>query len=388
MPGSVHVAARYEPRSADAMSPHSRRAFLVCLIVSLALHALVLSGLPGMRVNPDEPVTIVQAQLQTIEPPPRVAPAPNPTPKPPEPPRVKPAPAAKAPAPAAPPRREADAQFLTPQTPDSAPPVAAADEAADEMGEPAVAAAPPPEPVAAAPVGAIVPDESRASTDEPPGDPAFPHAGSITYELFYGTDKFSVGRSVQTWSIEHGSYRLTSFSVTTGLVALFRPYQYAYVSEGRVEKDGLRPLTFTMSRGRGGERQAMARFDWSLHQLTYGPLHKPRRVPLEPGTYDFLSFIYQLARTQLTPGRMELTITTGTRLDTYVLEVGAEEELELPLGTVRAIPVRQVQVPGEESVQIWLAAERPQLPLRIRFLDRNGRLTVDQLATKIEIERA
>jgi hypothetical protein len=268
------------------------------------------------------------------------------------------------------------------------PPVATAEAPPDEGREAAAPAVTSVEAPPAEPTGTAPPADAVASAEASPPAPAFPHAGSITYELFYGTDKFSVGRSVQTWSIEHGTYRLTSFSVTTGLVGLFRPYQYAYVSEGSVDESGLRPLNFTMSRGRGGERHAMARFDWSLHQLTYGPLHKPRRVPLEPGTYDFLSFIYQLARSRLAPGRLELTITTGTRLNTYLLEVGAEEDVQLPLGTVRAIPVRQVPVPGEESVQLWLAAEHPHVPLRLRFLDRNGRMTVDQLATKIEIERA
>ena len=83
---------------------------------------------------------------------------------------------------------------------------------------------------------------------------------------------------------------------------------------------------------------------------------------------------------------MQLVITTGTKVSGYVLEVGAAENLELPLGTVRAIPIKQAQVPGEESVQLWLAADQPHLPVRIRFLDREGRMTVEQLANKIDID--
>ncbi|RPI41115.1 MAG: DUF3108 domain-containing protein, partial [Betaproteobacteria bacterium] len=55
---------------------------------------------------------------------------------------------------------------------------------------------------------------------------------------------------------------------------------------------------------------------------------------------------------------------------------------------VRAIPVRQVHVAGEASVQVWLAADQPHLPVRIRFLDRNGKMTAEQVASKIEFDGA
>jgi hypothetical protein len=210
-----------------------------------------------------------------------------------------------------------------------------------------------------------------------------PSSGEITYELFFGTDKFSIGRSVQTWSITDSTYRLSSFSETTGLVSLFKPYQYAYVSEGRVASGDLKPDTFSVRRGREGERQATARFDWERRELTFGPLAASRTLPLQDGTHDLLSFIYQLARKPIAPGRMQFILTTGTKVDTFVLEVGADEQLDLPLGPMRAIPVRQISAPGEERMELWLAYEAPRLPLRIRFFDRAGKMTVEQLANKI-----
>jgi len=210
-----------------------------------------------------------------------------------------------------------------------------------------------------------------------------PPSGEITYELFFGTDKFSIGRSVQTWSIDESTYRLTSISATTGLARMIKPYQYAYVSEGRVEAGDLRPELFSVRRGREGERQATAKFDWARGELTLGPIATPRTVPLHKGTHDLLSFIYQLARKPVTPGRMEFALTTGTKVETFVLEVGADEQLDLPLGLVRAIPVKQIGAPGQERMELWLAYEAPRLPLRIRFFDRAGKMTVEQLANKI-----
>jgi hypothetical protein len=79
-----------------------------------------------------------------------------------------------------------------------------------------------------------------------------------------------------------------------------------------------------------------------------------------------------------------MVITAGHKLDTYVLDIGAEEPIELPIGTVRTVPIRQVSAPGEEHMELWLAADPPRLPVRIRFFDRGGNLTVEQIATRID----
>ena len=76
-------------------------------------------------------------------------------------------------------------------------------------------------------------------------------------------------------------------------------------------------------------------------------------------------------------------MTTGTKFRSYALEIGAEEMLELPIGTLRAIPVRQVRRPGEESIEVWLAPEKHYLPVRICFLDEDGKMSVEQVATQI-----
>jgi hypothetical protein len=185
--------------------------------------------------------------------------------------------------------------------------------------------------------------------------------------------------------IDKSSYRLTSFSETTGLLGLFRPYQYAYVAEGRVEPEGLKPEAFTVRRGRNGGRQATAQFDWASGELTFGTLGSPHTAPLNASSYDLLTLFYQLPRLGLAPGQLQVSVTTGTKFNTYLLEVGPEEVLQLPIGTVRAIPVRQVRKPGEESIAVWLAPEKRYLPVRLVFLDEQGEMSAEQIATRIEV---
>jgi len=215
---------------------------------------------------------------------------------------------------------------------------------------------------------------------------SLPRRGRITYSLFYGNERAYIGKVVQTWEMSDGAYRLSSEAETGGLIELFRPQRLRYVSQGRVTREGLRPESFEMNRTRRGQNEsAQARFDWDGGSLAYGRARDTKHAPLAAGTQDFMSFIYQHAVLPPAPGRFRAPVTTGTRFDTYEVEVSAEESIETPLGTLRALPVRQLPRPGAESIQIWFAADYRYLPVRIRHYDRDGRLSGEQVVNEIRI---
>lgn len=361
------------------MSDRTLRTFSICLAASAALHLALVAQLPGFAIHLDTPESPLSAELVAFDPP-----------APPAPPRAEPKAAVKQ---AAMPKKPAAAAVppAVTTTPAPAPTVVANPDpiaaAAPEEVEPVAAEAVAPEPaqVAAAPEPPAAEPEPPTPVAEAAPEPPQPQTGTIRYEVYYGSDRFSIGRSVQTWSIDKSSYRLTSFSETTGLLGLFRPYQYAYVAEGRIEPSGLKPEAFTVRRGRDGERQATAHFDWSSGELTFGKLGAPRTAPLNGSSYDLLTLFYQLPRLALAPGRLQVSVTTGTKFNTYLLDIGTEEILDLPIGTVRAIPIKQVRTPGEESIAVWLASEKRHLPVRIVFLDERGEVAVEQIATQIAV---
>lgn len=350
------------------------RAFWLALALSLAVHAVMIAGLPGNGVARDPAARPLTAELQRVAPP-------------------TPADAATVPAPARPARQPvakpsspaaAVESLPAPATPAPVPApeaVAATDPSPDTLAdaEPAATPAPPPQAVEAPPETL-----ARADSEVPALVEVMPTSGTITYDLVYGGG--SVGRSVQTWRIDRAAYRLASTSEPTGLVALFLPYRYAYTSEGRVGPGGLVPENFTASSGRGGSRRAQAAFDWSRREVTLHTAGPPRTVAVPEGTQDMLSFVYQMALGPLEPGTRRMTITSGTKVEVYVLAVGAEEAIDLPAGPMRAIPIRRIAAPGEESMQLWLRAAPPRLPVRVRFFDRSGRMTIEQLAARIDID--
>jgi hypothetical protein len=337
------------------MTTHARLA--IAALFSLAFHALVISGewVP-MPQAPGEP-RLLQArlapplELKPVVPRPKVRAAR----------RAAPAPAPKVAAVAA-----ASPLVLPDLLPDEEP--------AEEVVEQPVAPEPPQQLALAA-----QPSVAAAAH-------SLPRRGRISFTLFYGNDQFYVGTAVQSWEAGADTYLLASEAETGGIVDLFWPQRLRYLSRGKITPQGLQPESFLASRTRRGRNEAaQARFDWNAGSLNYGYAREQKSAPLPAGTQDLMSFVFQYALTPPAPGRYRVPITTGTRFEVYEIVVSGEERIETPLGTLRALPVRQLPRPGEESIEVWLAADYHHLPVRIHFFDREGNFSGEQVASEIRI---
>lgn len=326
--------------------------FAAAALVSLLLHALVISGAWAPVPQPPGEPRPLEARLA---PPPPVA---------------KPAPPEPAARPKVKPRRAAPTVIA--QSPLALPPEPQP-EAAPAASAQATPAAPEPQPVAQ--------PEPRAPEPAPARN--LPKKGRITYTLLYGNDRFNVGKAVQSWEVESDTYMLASDAETTGIVDLFRPQRLRYLSKGKVTARGLKPESFLLSRTRRGETEAaQARFDWSAGSLTFG---NASSVALPEGSQDIISFIYHFSLFPPSPGKLRLPITNGSHFETYEIEVFDEESIETPIGTLKALPVKQIRRAGAESIEIWLAAEYRYLPVKIRYFDREGNPSGEQVVSEIRL---
>jgi hypothetical protein len=243
-------------------------------------------------------------------------------------------------------------------------------------------------PAAAAAAEPVVVATAQPTTLAPELAPVrrLPKKGRITYTLYFGMDKFSAGRTVQTWEVEGDTYKIGSLSETTGVVDVFRSERRTYLSQGTITPEGLRPRRFLLSRIRRGEtNESLAQFDWTAGSITVGRIPERRAAPLPPGSQDLVSFMYQLSLQPPAPGRMRVPVTTGSSFETYELDVLPEEVIDTPLGALKAVPVKQVARPGAESIQIWLASEFRYLPVQIRFFNREGEPAGEQVVSEIRI---
>lgn len=280
------------------------RRFLAAVAVSLLLHILAISGAWLHIPEPGPPRPPLEARL--------VSAPPAPVPPQAQPPELKPRPQPKRL-----PRRTA------PPVPSSAPTVAAATPLALPQEPPS-----PPAP-AAEPAASATPTAKPASEIPSPPTAAatapvkrLPDKGRITYTLYLGTDKFSVGKTVQSWEMAADTYKLGSISETTGIADLFYSQHLNYLSEGRITAGGLQPDTFLMSRKRRDETEvAKADFNWETGQITLGKSSNRRTEALPAGSQDMVSFLYQMSLAPPAPGHLTLPITNGSDLELYELDV-------------------------------------------------------------------
>jgi hypothetical protein len=340
------------------MRPPSKR-LIAAAALSTVVHAALLGGLHIPVAEPVPNLPLLTARLEA-------QPAP-----------VKAAVPQRAPTP-----RRASPQHAaapSPQPVIAAAAATAAEESPLPAADPVMPAADPAMVASAAPTAFREPEEA-------PPLPEFPRKGRISYLLMMGSEQTPVGRTVQTWEFEGGRYRIGSQSESTGLVELFRPHRFNYLSQGAITRDGLRPERFLASIRRGSRSdEAIAEFDWEAGRVRLGRLPQQDTQALPAGLQDVISFMYHFALLPPAPGRIVLPFTRGARLETARFDVLPAESVDTPLGRLRTIPVVQVQEAGRESLAVWLATDYRNLPVRIRFFGRDGAPTAEQMVNEIQV---
>jgi hypothetical protein len=248
--------------------------------------------------------------------------------------------------------------------PESQPPVAETPESVPESAEVAV-----PVPVPAPPAPVLPPPAPEPGPPSRPAVRTLPDSLTLRYavQTGEGDNGFVAGRATYVWQSRNGRYSLTSTLEATGLTALFVSGRIVQVSEGRVDGAGLQPEQYWLQRNE--RKQDVARFDWTLNQIT---LEGRGTAALTPGAQDLLSFPFHLAMTasEGEPGFM-LGVSNGRKFNQYAFEILGRESLELRGHTLETLHLRGAR-PRDGELDVWLDLGRTGLPVRVRTLDRKG----------------
>ncbi len=339
------------------------RLWLAALGLSLLMHLIALTS-PGWRVpdfdrradRPPLEATLLPRPAAPVVAAPRRAPS------------VPPESAVK-------PRARAVEKTSVPPAPQ---PVVAMPASDPAVSEAALAAAGPatvsPEP--AAPVPTDIPAQPALS---------WPGQARIRYAVTRGEGNQAtlVGESLHEWTQQGETYNLQTTTETTGLAALFHPVKVIQQSSGYMSPAGLVPVQFSVTRD--GVEQERAELDWSGNKVKFFDEGRLRReAGLEPGAQDLLSQIFQMS---LTGGSTPTTllIVTGRKAQRYVYEPFGEEMLTTHFGPLRTWRVKTPGQPGEQAMELWLARDYDNLPVRIRYTNRKGEL-FDQNAIELEVD--
>ena len=260
---------------------------------------------------------------------------------------------------------------------------------AEPMAPEVVAVTPPPEqaPAKPAPVEEPAPEVVAlavpATTVAAPEPPKFPVEGlpsrlSITYSL---TSALADGRAVYEWSRDAERYEITSEAEAVGFFALFLEGRIRQESNGTVTEEGLRPERFVEHRPNVDDEGL--EFDWSEKQVTFKGGSSKRTEPITGNSVDWLSMIFQLAHVPPAGETFDLQVFTQRRFYKFQLKILAVEEIEIPLGKVRALHLRHENPEDQEVVDVWLGVDQHNLPVKLRFPVARNRIMVEQVATNI-----
>lgn len=186
-------------------------------------------------------------------------------------------------------------------------------------------------------------------------------------EIAYELDRNGMGLARVTQQLEHDgrAYKLTEHVKGKGVFALRG--DATRTSEGAIAPDGLRPRRFEDRRS--GREPREARFDSA------------------PGTptlkqQDQLSFAWSFAFAP--PGKpVDISVADGKRVSNYRYQPAGREKVKTPAGEFDALKFVKVrEKPQDKVTEIWLAADRQNVPVRILVVDKDG-TRLDQLAVKI-----
>ena len=174
-----------------------------------------------------------------------------------------------------------------------------------------------------------------------------------------------------------GKYEISEAWAGRGLYRLLG--QARRVSRGEVRPEGLRPAEYTDERtGRDPER---ASFDWSRGTVTYQYKGPPATVPLPAHATDELCALFGFAFSPPREPLIEQDVVTGRGISDRIFRNEGREKVSTPAGDFDAIRLVRRKDSGERA-EIWLAADRSFLPVRILLVDRNG-TRVDQTLLRV-----
>ena len=206
--------------------------------------------------------------------------------------------------------------------------------------------------------------------------PALPASLELKYSLNYGG--MTVGRVVKTLTREaDGSYRHRSRSRPLGAAKMFTSVEWFEEGQFEVVQGKIRPLSFLEYRvGADKPHRHSARFDWKAKQIIYA---NGVSVPLPPGTQDQGGILFALMLNPPASGSQQtIHISSGKKLRVYHYARAGTETLKTVLGTIKATVIERPPLDKDgESLRVWLAAERGNLPVRISTQQRGQETTLE-----------
>jgi hypothetical protein len=180
--------------------------------------------------------------------------------------------------------------------------------------------------------------------------------------------------------LEHGNgaYSLTETWKGRGIYALLG--RARRTSEGSIGADGPRPHEYLDERS-GRDTQRVT-FDWGANTITRRYKGATRTEPVPLDTQDRLSFLLALSYASQKDAPISFHIADGRGMSRHTYKLNGRERLATPAGEFDTVKLIRKNEGSGEVAEIWLAADRGYLPVRILVAEDDG-TRYEHLATRI-----
>ncbi len=203
-----------------------------------------------------------------------------------------------------------------------------------------------------------------------------PERITLTYELKRNSLVVDVSET-----LEHDgrTYVITSEGKGRGILALFGVLKRT--SRGRITPQGLRPDEFRDERPGGWT--VSAKFDWDARSVTQEKNGKSETLKMPATAQDPLSLAYSFAFVPPKGKEYDVMRADGRGLTPFRFTVVGTEKLATPAGEMWTLHIAKLRDgPEDKSTDIWFAAERDFLPVRVLVVETDGTRS-DQVLTRI-----
>lgn len=209
----------------------------------------------------------------------------------------------------------------------------------------------------------------------------------ITAEYLLVNRGITIGRVHESFVRKGDSYEISSVSRSEGVLKVLYDEQITLSSSGRIVQEGLRPLQFEERRTREPKRDVNASFDWERGVMSSRFRGEVSQHALPPATQDRISMMYQFMHIRARPGSdLTLSMSNGRKVERYTYRLVNEARVATPAGEFDALHFERVTSgPNDRHVEVWLAKEHHNFPVRIVFDDPRG-LRVEQTLVTLKAE--
>jgi Protein of unknown function (DUF3108) len=211
---------------------------------------------------------------------------------------------------------------------------------------------------------------------------ALPKNIQLEYEVSRNGKLF--GQVKETFTQTGKQYRIKSVTKGYGVYALMG--ERVLTSTGEITKSGLKPTHFELHQGKSAKKTLIADFLWAKSTLNMQVKGETRTEKLVTGTQDLASYVYQFMFNAPIKDEVNVTLTTGKRLNTYQYKVLAKNEaVAVGKTSYKTIHISNQASAGEDKKELWLLQDKYYLPVRYKLTDEDGESFLQTL-TKVYVE--